>query len=309
MMAVVTEPPPLVPRIIAPQLTDPDIDWVPTFNPQFNHHYVWLDASAESNHKLFVFMPGSGASPRAAQFIQQEAARLGYHVIGLMYQNNLAVVDFCTGSPDRGCSEDFRLEMIDGVDHSPFLAVTYANSIDNRLTKVLEHLSVQYPDEGWSRFLKDGAPRWAQIAVGGHSLGAGEAALIGRIRHVNRVVLLSGPTDVRVPEVPDAWISVGETPASKHFGLVHQREPFAQWILRNLSALEVDRFGGPVYPEIVDPPYNETHILLTDLEPQGGYSGPNNHRSTGLNLWTPLAADGRPALRDAWRYLLGEGRE
>lgn len=33
-MTVAIEPAPLVPRIIAPQTTDPAIDWVPTFNPQ-----------------------------------------------------------------------------------------------------------------------------------------------------------------------------------------------------------------------------------------------------------------------------------
>jgi len=42
-------PAPLVPRIIAPQATDPAIDWVPAVNPQFNHHYVWLDPAHESN--------------------------------------------------------------------------------------------------------------------------------------------------------------------------------------------------------------------------------------------------------------------
>ena len=41
-------PAPLQPRIIAPQATDPAIDWVPTVNPQFNHHYVWLDPAQES---------------------------------------------------------------------------------------------------------------------------------------------------------------------------------------------------------------------------------------------------------------------
>ncbi|MGH7606682.1 MAG: hypothetical protein ACREME_05025, partial [Gemmatimonadales bacterium] len=41
-MAVATDVAPLVPRLIAPQVTDPDIDWIPAVNPQFNHHYVWL---------------------------------------------------------------------------------------------------------------------------------------------------------------------------------------------------------------------------------------------------------------------------
>ena len=307
VMSVATaEPAPLVPRLIVPQTTAPEITWIGTVNPQFNHHYVWLDPSQVSNPKLFVFMPGAGGRPRGYQRVQQEAARLGYHVIGLMYQNDVAVVENCSGSPDPDCSGNMRLEMIDGVDRSPLLDVNQANSIDNRLTKLLLYLAAQYPDERWGRFLEEGVPKWSQIAFGGHSLGAAQAALIGKIRQVERVVMLSGPTDVQVPDVPDAWVSIGETPAAKYFGLFHQREPFAQWILRNLRTLELDRFGESVAPDLAESPYGGTHILATDLEPQGGYSGTNAHRSTAIDFVTPLDADGTPLLRAAWRYMLGE---
>src|SRR3954470_17989707 len=98
-MAVVTEAAPLVPRAIAPQETDPDIDWFPPGNPnctalECNYHHVWLDPSQPSNGKLFVFLPGMAAQsprPRAHQLLPQEAARLGYHVIGLIYQNNVGL--------------------------------------------------------------------------------------------------------------------------------------------------------------------------------------------------------------------------
>lgn len=307
VMSVATaEPAPLVPRLIVPQATDPEITWVGTVNPQFNHHYVWFDPSLVSNPRLFVFMPGAGGRPRGYQLVQREAARLGYHVIGLMYQNDIAVVERCTGSPDPDCSGNMRLEMVDGIDRSPFLDVNPANSIDNRLTKLLLYLDALYPDERWGRFLEEGAPKWSQIAFGGHSLGAAQAALIAMIRHVDRVVMLSGPTDVRVPEVPDAWVAIGETPAVKYFGLFHQREDFAPWILRNLAALDLERFGDPVVAELGEPAYGGTHILVTDLEPQGGYATPNPHRSTAIDFVTPLGADGAPLLRDAWRYLLGE---
>ncbi len=297
---------PLVPRIIAPQVTDPDIDWVPAVNPQFNHHYVWLDPSLPSNDKLFVFMPGTGARPRGYQLIPLEAARLGYHVIGLMYQNNVAVVDLCTGSPDPDCSGNVRMEIIDGVDRSTLVEVNPANSIDNRLTKLLLYLDAQYPDEEWSRFLKHGAPKWSQIVVSGHSQGAGQAALIGTIRHVHRVVMFSGPPDARVPEEPDAWVSIGETPASKYFELLHQRDHLAPGILANVRAFGLERFGDPVAPELGQPPYGGSHVLITDLAPQGGYGTPNPHRSSSLDMWTPLSPDGTPLLRDAWRYMLGE---
>jgi hypothetical protein len=296
---------PLVPRIIAPQATDPGIDWVPAVNPQFNHHYVWLDPSRTPRSKLFVFLAGTGGRPRGYQLVQQEAARQGYHVIGLMYQNNVAVVDACTGSPDPDCSGTMRLEIIDGVDRSSFVDISPANSIDNRVTKLLLYLDTQYPNERWSRFLKHGAPKWSQIAVGGHSQGAGQAALIGKIRHVNRVVLLAGPPDRRVPEMPDAWVSIGETPAAKYFGLLHQRDHFGTAILANLGAFDMERFGDPLVAELGEPPYGGTHVLVTDLEPTGGYGTPFPHLSSAVDVRTPLGPDGAPLLRDAWRYLLG----
>ena len=305
-MAVASDPATLVPRIIAPQATDPDIDWVPTVNPQFNHHYVWLDASRPANNKLFVFMAGTNGRPRGSQLIQQEAARLGYHVIGLMYQNDVAVAAVCPGNPDPNCSGDMRLEIIDGMDRSEFVTVSPANSIDNRLTKLLLFLDAAYPDEKWARFLEDGAPKWSQIAFGGHSQGAGQAALIGKIRHVDRIVMLSGPPDARVPGEPDAWVSIGATPAAKYFELVHQRDHFAPGILPNVTALDLERFGDAAQVEFAQPPYSGTHILVTDLEPQGGYATPFPHQSTALDARTPLGADGTPLLRDAWRYLLGD---
>jgi len=201
-----------------------------------------------------------------------------------------------------------RLEIVDGVDRSAFVNVTPANSIDNRLTKLLVYLDAQFPNEGWSRFLNDGEPRWSQIAVGGHSQGAGQAALIGKIRHVDRVVLLAGPPDRRVPEALDAWVSIGETPAAKYFGLFHQRDNFAAGILPNLQALDMGRFGDPVVPELGEPPYGGSHVLVTDLEPTGGYANPFPHLSSAVDAQTPLGPDGTPLLRDAWRYMLGDHR-
>src|ERR1041385_1113155 len=300
------EPAPLVPRIIAPQTTDPEINWIPTVNPQFNHHYVWLDPSQTPRPKLFVFLAGTGGRPRGYQLVQQEAARQGYYAIGLMYQNNVAVVDACTGSPDPDCSGNMRLEIIDGVDRSSAVQMSPENSIDNRLTKLLLYLDAPYPGERWSRFLKDGSPKWSRIAVGGHSQGAGQAALIGKIRHVNRVVLLSGPPDRRIPELPDAWISVGETPAAKYFGLFHQRDHFGTAILANFRAFDMGLFGEPVVAELGVPPYGGTHVLVTDLEPTGGYGIPFPHQSSAVDARTPLGADGSPLLREAWCYLLGD---
>jgi len=294
-------------HVIAPALTDPDINYVPAVNPQLNHHYVWLDTSARGYSKLLVFMPGANGRPVGWKLVQQEAARLGYHVIGLMYQNNVQVDSICKGSSDVDCSGNLRLEILDGIDRSNLTIVTQPNSIDNRLTKLLAYLDSAYQDEGWSRFREqDGAPKWSQIAVAGHSQGGGEAALIGRLRRVHRVVMFSSPPDARVPEAVDPWVFIGVTPAAKYFALFHQRDNLVAGIRANLSALDMDQFGAAVQAELSAPPYGETHILFTDLQPQGGYANPRPHQSTTRDDRTPLDVNGIPLLRDAWRYLLGE---
>jgi|SRR5882724_695867 len=300
---------PLDSHVVRADLTDPAI----TFGAGLANaeHYVWLDPSARENTKLLVFMPGARGRPFAWKLVQKEAARLGYHVIGLMYQNDVPVDSVCKGKPDRDCSGNLRMEIIDGIDRSTLTVVTPANGIDNRLTKLLAYLAQQFPDEGWSRFLKDGGPKWSQIAVAGQSQGGAQAALIGRLRHVDRVVMFSAPPDARVPQEVDPWIFIGATPAAKYFALFHQRDHLVAGIRANLTALDMDRFGVPVMAELNESPYNETHILTTDLEPQGlppqiGIDM-RPHQSTARDDRTPLELDGvTPKLLGAWRYLLGD---
>src|SRR5437667_3087031 len=61
---------PLVLHVVAPQATDPTIDRA------LDNHYVWLDTTAQTNHKLLVFMPGTAQRPAQFQLVPQEAARL-----------------------------------------------------------------------------------------------------------------------------------------------------------------------------------------------------------------------------------------
>ncbi len=291
---------PLVQHIVAPQATDPAI------NTALANHYVWLDTTARGNPKLLVFMPGNNNQPSGWQLLEQEAARLGYHVIGLMYQNDVTVVNVCRGSPDPDCSGNLHLEVQDGIDRSSLVTVTPTNGVDNRLTKILVYLDAHYPDEAWSRFLKDGAPKWSQITISGQSQGAAQAALIAKLHRVARVAMFSGPPDARVPEEADRWVSTGLTPAAKYFALFHDRDHLVAGIRLNLAALDMLRFGDPVQAEVSQPPYGGTHVLFTDLRPTLGYDAPNApHQSTARDNNTPLDSEGTPLLRDAWRYLLG----
>ncbi len=289
---------PLVEHIVAPQTTDPAIDQA------LDNHYAWLDTAAQSNHKLLVFMPGAGQRPAIFQLVQQEGARLGYHVIGLMYPNTVRIGQVCPLAPDpAACYEQVRLEIVDGTDRSSAANISPVNSIDNRLTKLLEYLAAQYPDEEWSQFLADGSPKWPIIAVAGHSQGGGEAAMIGKIRLVARVVMFSSVPD-SIGREAAPWVTTHVTPVERYWGIAHDRDAFYPSIRAGWDSIGMSAFGAPVDPATSEPPYGWTRMLVTDVTPVGGFVGTNAHGAPSNDASTPRAADGTPLFRDAWDYLL-----
>jgi len=308
-------------HIVQPNDTDPGN--IPA-GPQ---HYVWLakgDPSDpkrdSSNPRLLVFMPGAGGAggnpPSEWQLIGSAAARLGYHAIVLAYKQDRAMEFYCPDRTDAVCAFNVRREILDGLDHSDRVSMAPANSIDNRLAKLLGYLDAQHPEEGWSAFFeRDGTPKWSQMTVSGQSFGAAQSILIGMLRPVHRVAIFAGFADAG-----DGWISVGATRSDKQFALIHKRDRFFsvfQVACKAYLALELDRFGHfagcddptgdiPLLEESSAPPYRGTHVVITDRLPQGGsYVEPASHQSTTRDGATPVAADGTPLLRDAWRYVLG----
>ncbi len=242
----------LVLHLVAPPATDPAIDRA------LDNHYVWLDRAAPTNHKLLVFMPGTGLPPAAYQLVQREAARLGYHVIGLMYPNRVRLASACPPTPDPdACFENARLEILDGIDRSPVVDVNEPNSIDNRLTKLLQYLTVLF----------------SSVPDKGHT----------------------------APATP--WVATHVTPAARYWGLAHDRDALFPPIQANWDSIGMAVFGAAEAPETSEPPYDFTHVLVTDLVPQGG-SFSVAHGSTVGDAYTPRGDDGTPILRDAWRYLL-----
>jgi len=158
------------------------------------------------NSPLYLFLPATATKPSDYTLFQQEAVDLGYHVIGLAYPNTDAVIGICNkkyydpNNPDdmqlyaarQDCYLNVRLETLDGNGESPDTIVSQDDSIENRLTQLLAYLGKKYPDEGWSGLLDEtGAPKWSRIVVAGHSQGGGNAALIGKLHLVARVVMIS----------------------------------------------------------------------------------------------------------------------
>jgi hypothetical protein len=72
-------------------------------------HLAWLPEGRARN-QLLLFLPGTGGSPENGLFhsFAATAAGLGYHVVGLMYHDNLAAQKKCSQSDDPDAYLKFR---------------------------------------------------------------------------------------------------------------------------------------------------------------------------------------------------------
>ncbi len=295
--------PPSVEREIAPRTTDPTIDISLESHVAINPN-PWVAAGG----KLFVFFPGTGALPTHYRLILRTGAERGYHTIGLNYPNDAAVGVLCDSSDDPDCQWSVRREIITGVDTSSLVDVNAANSIVNRLQKVLSYLDAQYPEEGWGQYLTDGAVDWSGVEVAGHSQGGGHAAAIAKLHAVFRAVYFSSPADwSTLDDAPPPWVSQsGATDGSRQYGFTHVQDatvPSAHLTV-TWSALGLGAFGAPVSVDNVNAPYGNSHQLATNAVPHhnGGGALPY-HAATVLDAATPLTGTDTPLYAPVWIYL------
>jgi hypothetical protein len=286
----------LKPLQISPQATDPMInDWL-------EPHYVYVDQSVPSVHKLLVFFPGSYGDPSRQQLIVEEAAQLGYQAINLSYPNSWTVGGLCRNSGDTDCYEKVRQEIIDGNNHSEEVDIDRANSIENRLVKLLHYLDKEQPSEGWSNYLSGEKPRWESIIVAGHSQGGGQAAMIAKNNLVARVVMLSAPLDFnKESQMTASWLSSSHvTPTERYYGFAHVEDKGFEQIQESWRLLGMAKYGDIVKVENESSPYGNSHQLVTDLTParRNKY-----HGSVATDETTPKSADGTPVFEPVWQYL------
>ncbi len=104
--------------------------------------------------------------------------------------------------------------------------------------------------------------------------------MIAKLRVVARVVLFSSVGDKGHTTLAIPWIATHVTPAARYWGLAHDRVPALPPIRANWDSLGMDAFGAAVAPETSEPPCDFTHMLVTDLVPQGAR----------LAATTPMAA-------------------
>jgi hypothetical protein len=208
---------------VEPSQTDPAI--VTVHGP----HIALYDPGMPSNQRLLFFICGTGANASNSLATFRTFGELGFHVVSIDYENNL-ITTALAHSHDLAAFGHYRDAIVTGAPVSDRIKVDAANSILNRFQKLLVYLVQQDPKGGWDEFInkKDGKPVWDRIVVGGHSQGSGHAAYIGKLFHVDRVLMFSGPQDYMDDlHQPAPWLSeASATPPSRFFAFLSENDPF-----------------------------------------------------------------------------------
>lgn len=249
------------------------------------------DPQVASNHRLFVFLVGTNAKAESSLAIDSAFADWGYRAISLDYENTVVAAS-CVHSTDVKCFDDYREAIVTGAPVSAKISVNRADSILNRLQKMLVYLVQHDPDGGWGEFVVDGQPDWSRIVVGGHSQGSGHAAYVGKMFRVDRVLMFSGPQDFLDGfDEPAPWQGrASATPASRYFAFLNVNDPFnVHNQIANCAALMGLKKPEPLMVESGKEISGEHQILVNDLT-----QGPH-----GTTL--------RPQFENVWKYMVTAG--
>ncbi|MFW5725829.1 MAG: BPSS1187 family protein, partial [Bacteroidota bacterium] len=286
---------------IAPSATNPAIDGRDTL------HFASIDRTATPLGKLFVFFPGTGASPGEYTLIVQTAARLGYHAIGLSYENEIPPEFLCITSADTTCHERSRREIWFGENVHEAINVDVDNSIYNRLVQLLKYLQTQHADDNWTQYLNaSDSIIWSKVAFSGHSQGGGHAGIISKLEQVDRVIIFASRDYMAIYGEHAKWMQrPGKTPPDSYFGFTHRLDTNAYGlnheILDAWSHYQMDQFGEIVSVDTVDAPFLNRHMFTSNLpEPPGSNVHHYYHRTVAGDLYTPHDENGIPVYLPVW---------
>lgn len=264
---------------------------------------VFVRRDRSWNGRLVVFLPGSGGQPACCTMFLSEAASLGFHAIGLTYDNATSVGGRCLN--DLSCYATVRQNVFDGTDASALSSLPPLDGIEHRLVTLLEYLARRFPAEGWGRFVSADRPVYRLIVLAGHSQGGGEAAFIATERAVSGVVTLSSPPDTNDLHEAAPWlarVATGKTPLDRYYAFVHFGDPFYARIRADWTAMGLDALGPIVSVDTSDPPYDMSHELISSAPLPSVVLA--THDSTAVDGAQPLCPNGASIYVPVWSYLL-----
>lgn len=286
-------------RMIAPRRTDGCITMA------LDSHVVVRTTLVPAAGKLLVFLPGTGGVARNYQLMVVEAARHGYHAIGLTYPNSESVTSRCAGAA-LDCPARTRNEVLTGTDSTSVIAVDRVNSIEHRLIALLRFLRSDEASGGWGRYLSgDSTLVWEHISIAGHSQGGGFALFIAQRHVVWRASAYASYGDYLPSGAPSAWVTAPyRTPANRISGLMAREDElipadsaFATWTRIGLA--------GPVTSADVEPvPVTARQFVTTRAPANRIVALTPYHNMVVLDVQTPLiGSTQRPALGAVWRQM------
>lgn len=306
-----------VERQINATTTDGSITAAPSTG-EAPHIAINPSSSVDQRGKLLVFLPGTQGRPGQYTYILRAGVSRGFHAIGLNYPNQTAMGALCQVSFDPECYWSARNVVVFGggtsvTGQSP---VTKADSIVNRLEKLLAWMQTTYPAEGWGQFvLTNGSVDWSKVILAGHSQGGGHVGVLAKSVALNRAVYFSSPEDwYENTDTPATWprTRANVTPADQQYGfgsdddtLVPNSHAFTHWDNLGLSKPA----AGPVSVDSALAPFSSSRQLRTKQSFNPASTAITlalkYHGVTVVDTSTPLDATGKPLFdtNGVWAYL------
>jgi hypothetical protein len=272
-------------------------------------HVAYNPVGAPRN-LLMVFLPGSYAEAFNYNYFERLAANLGYHALGLQYENELSVNgDLCLANLDSLCMANARRENFTGEDVHPVLNVPLHDAIWNRLNKALIWLDSAQAGQGWGQYLgATDSVLWDNVVLAGHSQGGGHAFYIATQVQVRRSIGLASVDWYNLGNEPANWMTApSATPADRYYGFCHVDDDLYPKALLGWTALGMDAFGPNTNVDSTTTPYGNTHRLYTRVQPVA-FLGDNlnaAHNCVATAAYAPKQPDGiTPVYVPVWEYLL-----
>jgi hypothetical protein len=306
-----------VERPVNATLTDTSITAAP-IAAEAPHVAINPSPSVSARGKLFVFIPGTRGVPTQYSFILRAGAARGFHALGINYENQTAMGSLCQNSSELSCYWNARNAVVFGGG-SPVTGqtpVSSADSIVNRLNKLLVWLRANHPAENWGQFLAtDDTVDWSKVVLAGHSQGGGHVGVLAKTVSLSRAVYFSSPEDWNeTTDQPANWTAgrTNFTPASLQYGfgadsdtLVPNTHAFAHWDGLGMSK----PVSGPVLFNDGATPTSGSRQFRTSLSFNPASTALTvalkNHGITVVDVSTPLDGNGRPLFdtNGVWDYL------
>ncbi len=294
---------------INPLETDPEI----TLETDQRHLVFIPHHLASLKDELFVFLPGTDATPSSYENIMHAAAFVGYKTIGLCYHNNVTIFSRCSSAPgDPDCSILARQENQEGIDVSDQIEVAPADCINNRLIKLLQWLHASRPNKGWDKYYNGNETVWSKMIFAGHSQGAAQTAYISKIHVIARAIHFShigelyGDKRTGDLQITPWSLEPRLTPASRIYLLYHIDEQTALWSLDVCKAIGIVEYGDVQNVDNVAAPYNCSHVLSIGTPAVDQHEA---HNMTAYDAAMPMGSDNLPLYTEAIMYMITAGSQ